>query len=317
MLTWSVMIRRADRRGGTIARASSTLSIAAMLCWGIAYVPSAWLVETWPPLAAAGARLAIGGVILLGAIALGGRSMRPRVGPVAVGWLALTQTVLFYGATFWGIAHAGAGLSAVLANTDPLFVAILATLFLGESLGRRQWGGLVIGLLGAACVVWEGPLWPAELSVDALVVVGGALAWSVGTVVASRSVRGSADPLALAGWQMAVGGVVLGCAGALADESAPTVGWREAGLILGLGVIGSAAPLAFFYLALTRAPASEVSAWFFLIPVIGVASAWPLLGEEPTARLLIGLAGVSLGLWLVLARRGPGGGRLVDSPAPP
>jgi len=311
------MIGAADRGRGTIARTSSTLSIAAMLCWGIAYVPSPWLVETWPPFGAAGARLAVGGVMLLGALALGGRSIRPRVGPAAVGWLALTQTVLFYGATFWGIAHAGAGLSAVLANTDPLFVAVLATLLLGESLGPRQWTGLAVGLLGAACVVWEGPLWPADLSADALVVVGGALAWSVGTVVASRSVRGSADPLALAGWQMTVGGVVLCCASALADEATPAVGWREASLILGLGVVGSAAPLSLFYLALIRAPASEVSAWFFLIPVIGVASAWPLLGEEPTMRLLVGLAGVSLGLWLVLARRDPGGGWLVDSPTPP
>lgn len=300
-----------------IARASSTLSIAAMLCWGIAYVPSAWLVETWPPLAAAGVRLAVGGVILLAVLALAGRSIRPRVGLAVVGWLALTQTVLFYGATFWGIAHAGAGLAAVLANTDPLFVAILASLLLGEVLGARQWTGLAIGLLGAAGVVWEGPLWPPELSVDALVVVGGALAWSIGTVVAARSVRGSADPLALAGWQMAVGGVVLGCASALAGEAAPAMGWREAGLILALGVIGSAAPFALFYLALIRAPASEVSAWFFLIPVIGVASAWPLLGEEPTVRLLIGLTGVSLGLWLVLSRRGPDRARLVDSPAPP
>ncbi len=288
-----------------------------MLCWGIAYVPSAWLVETWPPLGAAGARLAVGGVVLLAALALMGRSIDPRVGPAAIGWLALTQTVLFYGATFWGIAHAGAGLSAVLANTDPLFVAILATLLLGESLGRRQWGGLAIGLLGAASVVWEGPLWPAEVSLDALVVVGGAVAWSLGTVVASRSVRGSADPLALAGWQMAIGGIVLCCVGVLAGEDAPVVGWREAALIIGLGVIGSATPLALFYLALTRAPASEVSAWFFLIPVIGVVSAWPLLGEEPTVRLLVGLVGVSLGLWLVLAGRGLGRGRLVDSPAPP
>ena len=148
-------------------------------------------------------------------------------------------------------------------------------------------------------------------------VVGGALAWSVGTVVASRSVRGSADPLALAGWQMAVGGVVLGCAGALADEAAPAAGWREAGLILGLGVIGSAAPLALFYLALTRAPASEVSAWFFLIPVIGVASAWPLLGEEPTLRLLIGWRACRSGSGSSWPGAAPARGRLVDSPAPP
>jgi drug/metabolite transporter (DMT)-like permease len=288
-----------------------------MLCWGAAYVPSAWLVETWPPLSAAGARLAVGGALLLLALVLAGRSVRPRVGALTVGWLALTQTVLFYGATFWGIAHAGAGLSAVLANTDPLFVAVLATLLLGERLGPVQWVGLGVGLLGAACVVWEGPLWPADLSGDALVVVAGALAWSIGTVVASRSVRASADPLALAGWQMAAGGLVLGLAGLVVGEGAPGTGWREAGLIAALGIVGSAAPLALFYLALARAPASRVSAWFFLIPVIGVLSAWPLLGETPSGRLVVGLVGVSLGLWLVLGRRGPGQGRLVDSPAPP
>jgi drug/metabolite transporter (DMT)-like permease len=236
---------------------------------------------------------------------------------MTVGWLALTQTVLFYGATFWGIAHAGAGLSAVLANTDPLFVAILAGAVLGERLGGAQWAGLVVGLAGATCVVWEGPLWPPEVSGAGLVVVGGALAWSVGTVVAARSMRARAEPLALAGWQMAAGGVALALVSALVREDAPAAGWREAGLVLALALAGSAAPLALFYTALGRAPAAEVSAWFFLIPVIGVLSAWPLLGETPGPRLWAGLVGVSLGLWLVLGGHGPGQGRLVDSPPPP
>jgi drug/metabolite transporter (DMT)-like permease len=314
----SGMIRppRASRED-SILRATSALSVAAMLLWGIAYVPSAWLVETWPPLGAAGARLAVGGVVLLGMLLLAGRPVLPGASVATIGWLALTQTVLFYGATFWGIAHAGAGLSAVLANTDPLFVAALATLFLGERLGRVQWIGLGVGLIGAACVVWEGPLWPPDVSSAALVVVGGALAWSVGTVVASRSMRGEVDPLALAGWQMGIGGLVLLFAGGLAREEAPAAGWREATLILSLGIFCSAAPLALFYIALMRAPASEVSVWFFLIPVVGVLTAWPLLGEVPDLRLLVGLGGVSFGLWLVLGGRAPGGDRLVDSPMPP
>ena len=201
-----------------------------MIFWGAAYVPSGLLVETWPPLSAAGARLALGGLVLLGVLVALGRPAAPGVGALTVGWLALTQTVLFYGATFWGIAHAGAGLSAVLANTDPLFVAILAGPVLGERLGGPQWAGLAVGLVGAACVVWEGPLWPPQLSSAALVVVGGALAWSIGTVVAARSMRSvRADPLALAGWQMAVGGVVLGLAGALAHEGAPPLGAPRGG----------------------------------------------------------------------------------------
>jgi probable blue pigment (indigoidine) exporter len=290
--------------------------MAAMVGWGAAYVPSAWLVDSWPPLTAAGARLGMAGLALLGALALAGRPLRPGVGALTLGWLALTQTVLFYGATFWGIAHAGAGLSAVLANTDPLFVAVLAALLLGERLGRWQWTGLAVGLAGAGLVVWEGPLWPPELSLDALVVVGGAIAWSVGTVAAARGVRGPAEPLALAGWQMALGGAVLALAGLATEDGPLPVGPRELGLVVGLALLGSAVPLALFYLALARAPAAEVSSWFFLVPVVGVATAWPLLGETPDVRLAVGLVAVCGGLWLVMGTRVRARGRLVDSAAP-
>jgi drug/metabolite transporter (DMT)-like permease len=84
-----------------------------------------------------------------------------------------------------------------------------------------------------------------------------------------------------------------------------------------LAGVGSALPLALFYLALVRAPAAEVSAWFFLVPVVGVLMAWPLLGETPSVRLVVGMLGVSAGLVLVLRREAAAPGRLVDSPAPP
>jgi probable blue pigment (indigoidine) exporter len=285
-----------------------------MVGWGAAYVPSARLVEDWPPLLAAGARLALAGLLLLGALGLLGRPLGPGVGLGPVAWLALTQTVCFYGATFYGIAHGGAGLAAVLANTDPLFVAVLAVTVLGERLSGRQWAGLGLGLVGAATVVWRGG-WPPALSGTALVVVGGALAWGLGTVVAARVVRGPARPLALGGWQMALGGVALLAWGLLAGGEPSPAGGRQVGLILGLAVFGSAVPLACFYLALARAPAARVSAWFFLVPVVGVLSAWPLLGERPGPRLVVGMVLVAAGLWLVLGGRPEG--RLVDSPPPP
>ena len=167
-------------------------------------------------------------------------------------------------------------------------------------------------------VVWEGPLWPPELSADALVVLGGAVAWSIGTVVAARGIRGRGAPLALAGWQMTAGGAVLvlvrrgGGGGPVDHRRARGRPRRRPG---GRRIGGAARAL----LPGPRPgrPPREVSAWFFLVPVVGVLTAWPLLDETPSVRLVVGMAGVSAGLWLVLGPRAAARGRLVDSPTPP
>ena len=271
-----------------------------MLCWGAAYVPSAWLVEDLPPLTAAAARLGAAGLLVLLVLVVLRRPVAPGVGPASLLWLALTQTALFYGATFWGIAHEGAGLAAVLANTDPLFVAALGAVFLAERLTRVQWAGLAVGFAGMSVAVTDERLLPPSVSPVALVVVAGALAWAIGTIVATRGLRGTASPLALAGWQMVLGAGMLAVVAAAVERGPVTAGVGTAGLVLALGALGSAAPLALFYLALRRAPAGEVSAWFFLVPVVGVLSAWPLLDETPDPLLIAGAAGVVLGLWLVV-----------------
>ena len=51
-----------------------------MAGWGVAYVPSAWLVEDVPPLLAAALRLSLAGGLLLAVMVLSGRSLHPEVG---------------------------------------------------------------------------------------------------------------------------------------------------------------------------------------------------------------------------------------------
>jgi probable blue pigment (indigoidine) exporter len=282
-----------------------TLAILAMLGWGVAYVPSAWLIDEWPPLPAAGARLALAGILLLVLAAATGRRVLPGVPFWTVLWLGLTQTTIFYGATFLGIANESAGLAAVLSNTDPLFVAALGAVFLAEHLSVRQWVGLLVGLVGAGLAISPDGVWPFEISLIALFVIFGALAWAVGTIVATRSIRGDSSPLALAGWQMALGGGLLFLWGGLLGDGPGAVGAQTVTLVIVLAIFGSALPLALFYRALLWAPAGEVSAWFFLVPVVGVSLSWPLLGEEPSFTLLAGVVAVSFGLWLVLGARRP------------
>lgn len=295
---------------------SDILALIAMAGWGISYVPAARLLEDWSIPTAVGARFAFGGLILIGVLIAARRPLRPGVPLRVIAWIALTQTVLFYSAVYWGIEHSGAGISALLSNTDPLFVAILAALFLGDRLAMRQWAGVLIGFGGAGVIVWDGPLWPPQLSSDALVVLGGAFVWSIGTILVARGVRARAEPLAIAAWQMVGGGIGLGAVGLIVGGPA-TIGGRTIGLALITAIAGAAIPLALFYWALQEAPAGEVSAWFFLVPVVGVLTAWGLLGETPDGALVVGLVTISVGLWLVLGRREARNGGLVESKRSP
>ena len=44
--------------------------------------------------------------------------------------------------------------SVVLVDSSPIFTAILSTIFLGESLRRRSWAGILIAIVGAIFLVW-------------------------------------------------------------------------------------------------------------------------------------------------------------------
>jgi probable blue pigment (indigoidine) exporter len=280
------------------------LGLGAVFGWGLAYVPSSWLVESWPPLFAAGARVALAGGLLLGALIALRRPFMPGCPWSVVFILAATQSVVFYGATYIGIAHGGAGLASVLANTDPLFVAVLAVWFLSERLNGRQWGGLAIGLIGTTVVVWKGPLWPPQIDVFSVILIGGAIAWAVGTVAVARRIGSGAQPVAIAGWQMVLGGPILVLLAFLLEGGPSATGPKEIGLIVFIAVVGSALPFACFYLALARGGAATVSSWFLLVPVVGVLTAWPALGETPSPRLWVGLGMVCAGLWVLFRNAG-------------
>jgi drug/metabolite transporter (DMT)-like permease len=276
-----------------------------MLCWGLAYVPSAWLTDAVGPFAAAAWRLGLGGVVLFAVLKALGQSVNPGVSWKALVWLGLTQTVIFYGAQYWGIAHGGAGLTSVLANSDPLFVAVLAAMFLGEYLTSTQRVGLAFGFVGVGFAVCSQGGWPPRPTWAAVVVLFGALGWAVGTVVATRAMRRDSNPMALAAWQMFLGALALALLSPIGGHTPVPTRWSTAGLIVFLAVVCSALPTAMFYAALRTGVASELSALFFLVPVVGVATAWPLLGEAVTLPLAIGLVGICIGLWLVLRPRQP------------
>jgi drug/metabolite transporter (DMT)-like permease len=198
----------------------------------------------------------------------------------------------------------------VLSNTDILFVAVRGVVVLGERLTPRQWLGLVVGTAGTAAVVLGGSGWPSGRL--ALGAGGGGRGAGLGARHGHGRPRGARE--AAHGWRSPAGrcspaGPRSAC-GALAEGGPERLGARELALVAGLALVGSAGPLACYYLALARAPAARVSVRFFLVPVVGVISAWPLAGERPGGHLLVGLVAISAGsgwCWRGAAT-GPGSG---------
>ena len=68
---------------------------------------------------------------------------------------------------------------AAYSFTTPLFVTILAVLFLSERMGPRRWTGLFVGFLGAMVILRPGA---GAVSVGALYALGSAAFWAL-TVV--------------------------------------------------------------------------------------------------------------------------------------
>jgi O-acetylserine/cysteine efflux transporter len=275
------------------------LALVAVLGWGLTWAPSAWLLEDWPPIMAAGIRVSIAGVLFLLVLVAMRKPIAPGCSWPVILTLGVLQVAAAYTCAYVGIKYGGAGLTSVLANTDPLFIALLAVWVLNERMARKQWIGLLAGFIGVVMISWSGPLWPPSLSLVSLLVVASTFSWAVATVATARRIGSGASPLAIAAWSLLVGGVVMVLLSLVIEHQTVPVHGRDIAALAWLVVVGTIIPFAAYYSALTRGAATSVSSWILLVPVIGVLTSWPLLGEEPTPALWGGLVLVCAGLYLV------------------
>lgn len=202
-------------------------------------------------------------------------------------WLYIAS--LFY----TSVAH-----SLALVYTAPLFIAGLSHVTLGESLTRRRWMGVGIGVLGVAVLTGFRPsATSGELLGDGLA-VGSAAAFAVYSVIgrAQRAHTGLFEYAAgVYGWGAAwlLPPALLSFAGSRYDAGA-----AAALLGLGAGPLGTGHTL--YNAALRRIPATAANLIATLEVVGGVALSALLLGEVPAAGAIAGTAIIFAGLVLVL-----------------
>ena len=69
--------------------------------------------------------------------------------------LGVANNALYLGLGYTGLKTVSAGLGGLIVSANPVFTAMLAALFLGESLTWRKVAGLLLGIIGVSFIVWH------------------------------------------------------------------------------------------------------------------------------------------------------------------
>ena len=290
------------------ARDLGALILLAAL-WGASYIFIRVAVPALGPFVLMGARVALAsGALALYAVLLarGMPKFRSR-------W----KEFLIVGATnsaipFTLIAAAEleltASLAAILNSTTALFVAVVAAVWIGESLTVKKVVGLLLGFAGVVVLVgWD----PVPLNGAVLLAVGAMLAaslsYAVGGVYVKRTFAG-VSPLAMTiGQQGAAAAILLPLAAASLPREAPPLPTTLSALALAL-LCTAVAYLLYFRLIENVGP-TKTLAVTFLIPVFGLLFGVVLLDEPVGLGTLVGFAIISYGVALVTEVRLLGRGK--------
>ncbi|GAA2365946.1 EamA family transporter [Dactylosporangium salmoneum] len=287
------------------------LTAIAPALWGTTYLVTTELLPPDRPLLAGTLRALPAGLLLVAAA---------RALPRGAWWwraavLGTLNIGLFFALLFVAAYRLPGGVAAVLGALGPFVVAGLAYGLLGQRPGARVLVAGLAGLAGVALLVLRSSaaLDPLGLAAAA----GGMVSMSLGTVLGRRwgTPPGFAERrtalLALTGWQLTVGGVLLAPAALLVEGAPPALGWGNVAGFAYLSLVGTAGAYFLWFRGVTTLPPAQVTLFGLLSPVVAAVLGWVALGQSLSGGQL---AGAALVLAAVVA--GAAGTSPATKPAP-
>lgn len=282
--------------------AMALASTAVILCWAYSPIGIHIGLETYGPGHLALLRFLVAS-IFMALIALSMRISLPRVKDLPLLFvLGLFAVTLHHIALNLGQRGVSAGAASVLAQSTPVFTAIIARFVLREHVTPWRWACILGGVTGAAIVVL-GDRGIGSFNAHGLLILLAALSWSIYFALQKRYSR-RYSTLTMVCYTVWSGTALLcihipGLAGAVAN--API---RVNLAVFTLGIFPSAlAYLAWAYV-LDHADVSRASIALYLIPPTAMLMASVMLGERPSAWVLIGGGIVMLSVLAMNMERG-------------
>ncbi len=299
--------------------------------WGSTYLAIRIAVRTIPPFLMGGVRFSLAGVMLYawdrwsagrakagtapdprsgggaGAAVLRahGRSawVRPWGAAVLIGGLLILGG---NGAVMWGEAHhVASGVAALVFASLPMWMAVLTFLLYRERLSPAVIAGLVLGFGGIALLVGGVSGGRGGLA-GPLVVLGGAVCWSLGSVLTrwaplpTRQARSTAMQMICGGLLLVLAGMVSGELSQLHLDRVSPSSWVA---FVYLVLIGSLVGFTAYAWLLSHARISLVSTYAYVNPVVALFLGWALASERLTTRTFVASAIVIVAVAIVVSAR--------------
>jgi drug/metabolite transporter (DMT)-like permease len=197
-----------------------------------------------------------------------------------------------------------AGIAALIVGLQPLLTALLARIFLHNSLRHRQWLGLFLGLVGVFLVILQKQQTGLHgLSIAAFIAIVVALvSISIGTLYQKRYGQRSKlltgsffQYLATAMW---MGILSFGF-------ETQQITWSLT-LVLALAwlvVVLSIAAILLLMIMIREGEAARVASYFYLVPPVTALEGWLLFDERLNTFALLGVGIAVAGVYLVVRQK--------------
>lgn len=258
------------------------LTALAPAIWGSTYIVTSELLPPDRPFTAALIRTLPAGLLLL---------LLTRQLPARRHWwrllvLGALNIGVFQALLFVAAYRLPGGLAAVLGAIQPLLVMLLAWAVDGRSPALATLGAAVAGLFGMAVLLLSPQTLfePVGMAAAAL----GAASMATG-VWLTRRWQLDLPVLALTGWQLVIGGLMLAPVAWLADAPLPPLGPLEWAAYAYLSLAGALLAYALWFRGVARLPTVAVASLGLLSPLTAVVLGWVLLSQSITGTALAGL----------------------------
>lgn len=276
---------------GTVALPSMPFrtAVALTFLYALGYPIGALAVSAMSPMAVLVFRFGLAGAILA-TWALLARVKWPT-GRTLVHVLIsglLAQGLLFT-CLYVALMHgAPAVLGAVIISMNPVVTAVLAAVFLDESLTPMRVGALALGVIAVLAACAGRLVMVGGVDAVVLLLLASLLSVAAGGVYQQKFCRG-VDFRATAALQNAVCVAPVVVLAALMPLTV-TNPWKAAGAVAAVVLLNATLCMTMYVRAVNDYGAAAVAMLFAVIPAVAGLLSWLLLGERPDIGIAVGLA---------------------------